>query len=137
LTENKQLKVVKARKETVMYRFQTFNSLAEKNISETNLDLLITITGTGASSDFDNRYSLRGVQWAVKLAKAAGIIKEVHTTYFYGTLILELICWKRHGYHDQLKTFWDIKMLRSQWNTICQLESTYLLEINTYAIQLI
>ena len=33
-----------------------------------------------AGGDFDNRYSQLGVQWAVKqVAKAAGIIKEVHT----------------------------------------------------------
>jgi hypothetical protein len=46
---------------------------------------------TGAGGDFDNRYSQRGVQWAVKqVAKAAGIIKEVHTT----TALLCHICWK-------------------------------------------
>ena len=37
----------------------------------------------GAGGDFDNRYSQRGLQWAVKqVVKAAGIIKEVHTPRF-------------------------------------------------------
>ena len=32
----------------------------------------------GAGGDFDNRYSQRGVQWAIKqVAKAAGVKKEV------------------------------------------------------------
>ena len=48
---------------------------------------------TGAGGDFDNRYSQRGVQWAVKqVAKAAGIIKEVHThtlRHSYATHLLE------------------------------------------------
>jgi integrase len=69
---------------------------------------------TGAGGDFDNRYSQRGVQWAVKqVAKAAGIIKEVHThtlRHSYATF-----AGRRHGYHD--KDLWDIKMLRLQWNT--------------------
>ena len=48
---------------------------------------------TGSGGDFDNRYSQRGVQWAVKqVAKAAGIIKEVHThtlRHSYATHLLE------------------------------------------------
>ena len=47
----------------------------------------------GAGGDFDNRYSQRGVQWAVKqVAKAAGIKKEVHThtlRHSYATHLLE------------------------------------------------
>jgi site-specific recombinase XerD len=43
--------------------------------------------------DFDARYSQRGVQWAVKqTAKAAGILKEVHThtlRHTYATHLLE------------------------------------------------
>lgn len=46
-----------------------------------------------AGGDFDSRYSQRGVQWAVKqVAKAAGIIKEVHThtlRHSYATHLLE------------------------------------------------
>lgn len=48
---------------------------------------------TGAGGDFDNRYSQRGVQWAVRqVAKAAGIKKEVHThtlRHSYATHLLE------------------------------------------------
>lgn len=47
----------------------------------------------GAGGDFDNRYSQRGVQWAVRqVAKAAGIKKEVHThtlRHSYATHLLE------------------------------------------------
>jgi hypothetical protein len=46
---------------------------------------------TGAGGDFDNRYSQRGVQWAVKSGKAAGIIKEVHTLH---DTLMPRICWK-------------------------------------------
>ena len=46
-----------------------------------------------AGGDFDNRYSQRGVQWAVKqVAKAAGVKKEVHThtlRHSYATHLLE------------------------------------------------
>jgi site-specific recombinase XerC len=71
---------------------------------------------TGAGGDFDNRYSQRGVQWAVKqVAKAAGIIKEVHTHTL--TLLCHAFAGRRHGYHDA-QDLWDIKMLRLQWNTI-------------------
>ena len=46
-----------------------------------------------AGGDFDSRYSQRGVQWAVKqVAKAAGIIKDVHThtlRHSYATHLLE------------------------------------------------
>jgi integrase/recombinase XerD len=46
-----------------------------------------------AGGDFDARYSQRGVQWAVKqTAKAAGILKEVHThtlRHTYATHLLE------------------------------------------------
>jgi integrase len=52
---------------------------------------------TGAGGDFDNRYSQRGVQWAVKqVAKAAGIIKVPHLT----TLLCHAFAGRRHGYHD-------------------------------------
>ena len=48
---------------------------------------------TGSGGCFDNRYSQRGVQWAVRqVAKAAGIIKEVHThtlRHSYATHLLE------------------------------------------------
>jgi hypothetical protein len=68
---------------------------------------------TGAGGDFDNRYSQRGVQWAVKqVAKAAGIIKVPHLT----TLLCHAFAGRRHGYHDA-QDLWDIKMLRLQWNT--------------------
>jgi len=47
----------------------------------------------GAGGDFDNRYSQRGVQWAVRqVAKAAGVKKEVHThtlRHSYATHLLE------------------------------------------------
>jgi hypothetical protein len=66
----------------------------------------------GAGGDFDNRYSQRGVQWAVKqVAKAAGII----ITYL-PTLLCHAFAGRRHGYHDA-QDLWDIKMLRLQWNT--------------------
>ena len=46
-----------------------------------------------AGGDFDSRYSQRGVQWAVKqVAKAAGVIKDVHThtlRHSYATHLLE------------------------------------------------
>lgn len=46
-----------------------------------------------SGGDFDNRYSQRGVQWAVKqVAKAVGIIKEVHVhtlRHSYATHLLE------------------------------------------------
>lgn len=46
-----------------------------------------------AGGDFDGRYSQRGVQWAVKqAAKAAGILKDVHThtlRHCYATHLLE------------------------------------------------
>lgn len=46
-----------------------------------------------SGGDFDSRYSQRGVQWAVKqVAKAAGILKEVHThtlRHSYATHLLE------------------------------------------------
>jgi hypothetical protein len=36
----------------------------------------------GAGGDFDNRYSQRGVKWAVKqVAKAVGILKRSSCTY--------------------------------------------------------
>jgi site-specific recombinase XerC len=48
---------------------------------------------TIAGGDFDNRYSQRGVQWAVRqVAKAAGVKKEVHThtlRHSYATHLLE------------------------------------------------
>jgi site-specific recombinase XerD len=70
---------------------------------------------TGAGGDFDNRYSQRGVQWAVKqVAKAAGIIKEV-TPIPCDTLATHLL---EDGMDIMtLKDLWDIKMLRLQWNT--------------------
>ena len=47
----------------------------------------------GSGGDFDNRYSQRGVQWAVRqVAKAAGVKKEVHThtlRHSYATHLLE------------------------------------------------
>jgi integrase len=46
----------------------------------------------GAGGDFDNRYSQRGVKWAVKqVAKAVGIQKKfVHTLrHTYATHLLE------------------------------------------------
>jgi integrase len=56
---------------------------------------------TGAGGDFDNRYSQRGVQWAVKqVAKAAGIIKEVHTHTLRHSYAA--FAGRRHGYHDSL-----------------------------------
>jgi integrase/recombinase XerD len=46
-----------------------------------------------AGGDFDSRYSQRGVQWAVKqVAKAAGVLKEVHThtlRHSFATHLLE------------------------------------------------
>jgi site-specific recombinase XerD len=50
-------------------------------------------TSTSLSTGFDSRYSQRGVQWAVKqVAKAAGVIKEVHVhtlRHTYATHLLE------------------------------------------------
>lgn len=47
----------------------------------------------GSGGDFDNRYSQRGVQWAIKqVARAAGVKKEVHVhtlRHSYATHLLE------------------------------------------------
>jgi site-specific recombinase XerD len=68
-------------------------------------DYLLTDLPTGAGGDFDNRYSQRGVQWAVKqVAKAAGIIKvHTHTLRHYATHLLEDMDIMT------LKDLWDIK----------------------------
>lgn len=79
----------------------------------------------GAGGDFDNRYSQRGVQWAVKqVAKAAGIKKEVHVhtlRHSYATHLLEdgmdIITLKELLGHQNIETtleYLQIAQLESQ-----------------------
>jgi site-specific recombinase XerD len=69
----------------------------------------------GAGGDFDNRYSQRGVKWAVKqVAKAVGILKEVHVhtlRHTYATHLLEdgmdIITLKDLLIHQNIETTMD------------------------------
>ena len=78
-----------------------------------------------SGGDFDNRYSQRGVQWAVKqVAKAVGIIKEVHVhtlRHSYATHLLEdgmdIVTLKDLLGHQNLETtleYLQIAQLESQ-----------------------
>jgi site-specific recombinase XerD len=106
--DRKQLKVVQGK---VKDRYVPLSEHLIRGLKNTSKpkNLKIIFNGqplpTGAGGDFDNRYSQRGVQWAVKqVAKAAGIIKEVHTH------TLTLLCHAFAGMDIMtLKDLWDIK----------------------------
>jgi hypothetical protein len=58
----------------------------------------------GAGGDFDNRYSQRGVKWAVKqVAKAVGILKKF--MYIHYVTRMQLICSKMVWILSRSKTF--------------------------------
>jgi hypothetical protein len=123
--DRKQLKVVqgKGKKKTVTFHFRTLDSGAQK-IHRSRKTSRLSLTDNHELSRwwFDNRYSQRGVQWAVKqVAKAAGIIK-VHT--HLAALLCHAFAGRRHGYHDAQRPLGH-QMLRLQWNTcIAQLGVT-------------
>ena len=127
--ERKQLKVVQGKGKKDRYvplSIHLIRGLKKYISAEKPQDYLFNGQPIGrAGGDFDGRYSQRGVQWAVKqVAKAAGVIKEVHVhtlRHSYATHLLEdgmdIVTLKDLLGHQNLETtleYLQIAQLESQ-----------------------
>jgi hypothetical protein len=114
LIENNKVVQGKGKKKTVTFHWNTWFRDSKNTSKPKTSGLSFNGQPLGSRWWFDNRYSQRGVQWAVKqVAKAAGIIKVPPIPC--DTLMPHLL---EDGMDIMtLKDLWDIKMLRLQWNT--------------------